>query len=146
MNKVLMKINAHQESADGQEDVMELLTIGNHYNKNGIVYLMYEETELSGMKGCVTALKIDGDVVKLRRYGTQSREMHFEKGKKYWGVYETPIGFVDMEILTNEVDNRLRRDGSSGTVVINYEVSLKGLLEAHNTLEVKVAKIPPKRK
>ena len=141
MNKVLMKINSRQESREGSEDIMELLTEAKHYNKNGVVYLVYEETELSGVSGCVTALKIDGDIVKLRRYGTQGNEMHFEKGKKFWGLYETPIGLVNMEILTNRVKNELIKDGQNGTITIDYEISLKGLLEARNTLEVKVEKV-----
>ena len=141
MNKVFMKINARQQSREGQEDVVELLTEAKHYHKNGVVYLVYEETELSGVSGCVTALKVDGEVVKLRRYGTKGHEMHFEKGKKFWGLYETPVGFVDMEILTNRVKNELKADGREGLLTIDYDISLKGLLEAHNTLEVKVADI-----
>lgn len=139
MNKVLLKINARQHNREGQEDVVELLTEAKHYNKNGVVYLVYEETELSGVNGCVTALKVDGEAVKLRRYGTKGHEMHFEKGKKFHGLYETPVGFVDMEILTNGVKNELKADGREGLITIDYDISLRGLLEAHNTLEVSVA-------
>jgi len=141
MNKVLMMINARQESREGSEDIMELLTEAKHYNKDGVVYLVYEETELSGVSGCVTALKIDVDVVKLRRYGTQGNEMHFEKGKKFTGLYETPLGIFSMEILTNRVKNELLKDGQDGKITIDYEISLKGLLEARNTLEVRVEKV-----
>ena len=141
MNKVLMMINARQESREGSEDIMELLTEAKHYNKDGVVYLVYEETELSGVSGCVTALKIDGDVVKIRRYGTQGNEMHFEKGKKFTGLYETPLGIFSMEILTNRVKNELLKDGQDGKITIDYEISLKGLLEARNTLEVRVEKV-----
>ncbi len=139
MNKVLMKIHARQLSEKGGEDVMELMTEGKHYCKNGVIYLLYEETELSGMKGCVTALKVDGGVIKLRRYGVKTQEMHFEKGKRFDGLYETPMGYFDMEILTTEIENRLVKDGICGRLKIDYDISLKGLMEAHNTLEIKVA-------
>lgn len=139
MTKVLIKIHARQRNKDHDEDMMDLLTEGKHYNKNGVIYLMYEETELSGVQGCVTSLKIDGDVIKLKRYGVKSREMVFERGKRFSGLYETPMGFFEMELLTNRIENDLRNDGSLGTLEIEYDVSLKGLMESHNILEIKVA-------
>lgn len=139
MTKVLIKIHAKQKNKEFDDDVMDLLTEGKHYNKNGVIYLMYEETELSGVKGCVTSLKIDKGVIKLKRYGVKSKEMVFEKGKRFTGLYETPMGFFEMELLTNRIDNNLTDGGSRGTLEIEYDVSLKGLMEAHNILEIKVA-------
>lgn len=143
MNKVILRINACQRGHDGQEDVVELTTEAKHYNKNGVVYLVYEETELSGVAGCVTALKVDSDVVKLRRYGGKAHEMHFEKGKKFSGLYETPVGGIEMEILTGEIKNELEKDGREGRLVIDYDISLKGMIEAHNTLSINVTQARP---
>ncbi len=137
MEKVIMKINARQETREGKEDVMELVTQAKRYDKGGILYLIYEETELSGMPGCVTSLKIDGDVVKLRRYGVKSQEMHFEVGKHFWGIYQTPTGSFDMEILTTKIKSKFDKKAVMGSLLIEYDISLKGLLEAHNSLEVK---------
>lgn len=138
MEKVIMRINAHQETNEGKEDVMELVTQAKRYDKGKVVYLIYEETELSGMPGCVTSIKIDGNVVKLRRYGVKSHEMHFEVGKHFYGVYQTPTGYFDMEILTTKIKSNFAKGGQMGKLLIEYDISLKGFFEAHNSLEVRV--------
>jgi uncharacterized beta-barrel protein YwiB (DUF1934 family) len=64
-------------------------------------------------------------------------EIHFEKGKRYNGFYDTPFGTVEMEVLTNELINTV--DPASGGVVdIDYNISLKGLTEGRSRLKVEV--------
>ena len=145
MDKVLIKIKAQQEVKGGEpEDFMELLTEGKHYNKNGVVYLVYEETELSGIPGCVTSLKLDGETLSLRRYGIVAQELRFQKGQRWLGMYETPLGTMDREITTNDLVADLRYGGAVGSITVDYNVNLKGLVEARNILNIKVAKIPPR--
>ena len=146
MDKVLIKIKARQE-VDGSEpeDFLDLLTSGKHYNKDGVVYLIYEETELSGIPGCVTSLKLDGETLSMRRYGIAAQELRFQKGQKWLGLYETPLGTMDMEIYTNDLVADLKHEGASGTITVDYNLNLKGLVEAHNILDIRVAKIPPRR-
>ena len=146
MDKVLIKIKAQQEVKGGEpEDFMELLTEGKHYNKNGVVYLVYEETELSGIPGCVTSLKLDGETLSLRRYGIVAQELRFQKGQRWLGMYETPLGTMDREITTNDLVADLRYGGAVGSITVDYNINLKGLVEAHNILNIRVAKIPPRR-
>ena len=140
MNKVMLKIDAKQESGQGEEDMMELVTDGTSYFKDGATYLVYEESELSGMDGCVTTLIIKDGTVTLKRYGAASHELQFEQGEKFTGLYETPMGFVDMEILTNKVKNTLNEDATEGKISIEYEISLRGLMEARNKLNIEVMK------
>lgn len=147
MNKVLIKIKAQQEVQGSEpEDFLDLLTAGKHYNKDGVVYLMYEETELSGIPGCVTSLKLDGEVLSMRRYGIAAQELRFEKGQRWLGLYETPLGTMDMEIYTNDLTADLKYGGAVGSITVDYNINLKGLVEAHNILNIRVAKIPPRRK
>ena len=143
MDRVLIKIKARQEVRGSEpEDFLELLTEGKHYNKNGVVYLVYEESELSGIPGCVTSLKLDGDILSLRRYGVAAQELRFEKGRKWLGLYETPLGTMDMEITTNDLVADLKHEGASGSITVDYNINLKGLIEARNILNIKVAKLP----
>ena len=138
MKNIMLKINAKQHRQEEQEDVMELVTDGKYYKKGNSVYLVYEESELSGAEGCITTLVVKDAQVKLRRYGASTQELQFEKGKKFTGLYETPIGFVDMEIVTNNINNTIEEDGSKGRITIDYEISLKGLLEANNHLSIEI--------
>ncbi|MBO4990995.1 MAG: DUF1934 domain-containing protein [Firmicutes bacterium] len=141
MKDIMLKIVGKQVMKDGkgdsEEQVMEFMTEGQLYERNGSTYLMYKETELSGMEGCTTSLKISGDTVRMKRFGQMlpiDTVMEFKKGKRYEGYYETPYGAVEMEILTNNVDNRL----DEGELDIDYAISLKGLTEARSRLNITI--------
>ena len=50
MNKdVVIKIKTSQADLKGESDDMELVTKGEFYTKDGSMYIVYQETELSGM-------------------------------------------------------------------------------------------------
>lgn len=139
MKKVMMKITGKQAS-DGQDDQMEFVTEGEMSERNGVLYLMYEESEISGMPGCKTRLKIKDDYVSMKRLGTKTipagTEMEFAPGKVFTGPYDTPYGSFEMEVVTNKIVNGLTADG--GSVHIDYKMSLKGLVESHNQLSIEL--------
>ena len=132
MKKIMMKITGKQTS-EGQDDQMEFVTEGELYERNGSLYIMYEESEVSGMPGCKTKLKIKGDNVTMKRLGIAGTEMEFAPGRVYTGPYDTPYGSFEMEVATKEVINELTAEGT-GKVQIDYKMSLKGLVESHNLL------------
>ena len=140
MKKIMMKIIGKQAS-DGDTDQMEFVTEGELAERNGALYLIYEESEISGMPGCKTRLKIKGDYVSMKRLGTKTlpagTEMEFEPGKVFTGPYDTPYGSFEMEVVTNSVENTLTAEGT-GSVHIDYKMSLKGLVESHNTLSIEM--------
>ncbi len=146
--ELLLKIKTSQSAKvpDLSTEPVELMTEARRVKKNGVYYIIYEESELSGTPGCITSIKVDGDEVSLRRFGTFAQEMKFKEGKPFFGMYDTPIGMVDMEINTNEVKNELCEDGTKGRLYLDFDVSLKGLLEARNTMEIKIAPLNRKAK
>jgi uncharacterized beta-barrel protein YwiB (DUF1934 family) len=77
----------------------------------------------------------------MRRYGEQigfDTAIDFENGKKWEGYYETPFGPVSMEVLTNEIINRIDPEAGKGSVGIDCSVSLKGLTESRNILRFEI--------
>ena len=64
---VLISIKGVQR-VEGQEEVIELMTVGNLYKKKDSYYLSYEETEATGFGGSKTTLRLeqDGRVTMLR--------------------------------------------------------------------------------
>ena len=145
---LLIKIKTSQSAQipDLSAEPVELMTEAKRVKKNGAYYIIYEESELSGTPGCITSIKIDDDEVRLRRFGTYAQEMRFKEGKPFVGLYDTPIGMVDMTINTHEVKNELCNDGTGGRLFLDFNVSLKGLLEARNTMEIKIAPLKRKEK
>jgi len=49
MKEVMIKIKGRQFSRETGEDEMEFVTEGKLYRRNGAIYLLYDETELSGI-------------------------------------------------------------------------------------------------
>jgi uncharacterized beta-barrel protein YwiB (DUF1934 family) len=140
MKDVRLKIVGKHIYEDVEEDQLELVTEGKLYQRGGKIYLTYDESEFSGMQGCKTRLTLSDNVVRMARHGSAvgiDTEIHFEKGKRYNGFYDTPFGTVEMEVLTNELINTV--DPASGGVVdIDYNISLKGLTEGRSRLKVEV--------
>jgi uncharacterized beta-barrel protein YwiB (DUF1934 family) len=149
MKDILLKIIGNQnDSSDGalahdsgsSESGMEFITVGRFYKRGASVYLVYDESDFSGMEGCTTSLRITGDRIRMKRYGEEipsGTSIEFEKGKRFSGWYETPFGSVEMEVLTDNIDNRITGDGE-GSLDIDYHVSLKGLTESRSRLSIEI--------
>ena len=144
MKDIMLRIIGNQlrglESKAGDETAMEFITEGRFARKGDALYLIYEESELSGVEGYTTSLKVTGGKVRMKRYageGGVQTAVEFEKGRKFTGWYETPFGAIEMEVLTNEIDNQLDPDGA-GKLGIDCSVSLKGLTESRNLLQFEI--------
>ena len=138
MKEVLVKITTNQVNEQGDEDIMEFVTEAKLYKRGEAMYLIYEETELSGVPGCRTRLKCKPDEVQMKRFGEGAgigNEIRFERGKRYSGLYDTPFGAIEMEVLTNKLENNLTEEGG-GNLDIDYSISLKGLIEGRNQLNI----------
>ena len=48
---------------------------------------------------------------------------------------DTPFGPIPLEVLTNYVRSSITEEGGGG-IDIDYEISLKGLMEGRNTLNI----------
>lgn len=140
MKNIMMKIIGTQVTADLEEDQLEFITEGKLYEKGDALYLIYDESEISGMPGCRTRLKLKNGTIKMKRVGENvgiDTEIEFEKGKRYTGYYDTPFGAIEMEVLTNHVENSVTTEGK-GMLDIDYHISLKGLAEGRNKLNIEL--------
>lgn len=138
---VTMKITGTIFSEDEKEENLQLITEGDLYRKGDNLYLIYDEGEMEGFLGCKIRLKVSDGAVKMKRFGENiavDTEISFEKGKRFTGIYDTPVGPVEMEVLTNDIKNSLTFEGL-GDLDIDYVISLKGLFtEARNKLNIQV--------
>ena len=141
MKDIMLKITGRQYEGDEPQEKMEFVTEGKLFERGGATYLVYDESEFSGFPGCKTSLKLKGNHVRMKRTGNDLETgtfMEFESGKRFTSKYETPYGIMDMEILTDRVDNNLSENGT-GNVDIDYHVSLEGALEGRNELRIEVS-------
>jgi len=142
MKDIMLKIVGKQLfGLSEEEEQLEFMTEGKFYEKDDSIYLVYDESEFSGMEGCKTSLKITGDKIQMRRYGESvplDTEIQFEKGKRFTGYYDTPFGAVEMEVLTNDIVNNINKADVKGTLNIDYHISLRGLSEGRNRLDIEI--------
>ena len=141
MKDIMLKIIGKQMTGEREEEQMEFVTEGKYYEKGESVYLIYDESEFSGMEGCTTSLKITGDKIKMKRFGraiSLDTEIEFEQGKRFKGYYDTPYGSVEMEVLTNSVENRIEKCLPKGSLKIDYHISLRGLTEGRSKLDIEI--------
>ena len=137
MKNVILKIKGTQAPTGSDEDNIELITEGKFYDKDNAKYLVYEESQLSGMEGCTTTLKITDNKVEMKRFGKATSQLVFEKGKRYVTNYSTPYGNFRMEILTKKLDLEISEDIKGG-ISLEYQISLQGLSEGTNKLDIEI--------
>ena len=140
MKDITLKIIGRDFSTEDGEDQMEFITEGQLYERNGATYLVYDESEFSGMPGCKTTLKLTENSIRMKRVGQGASfgaDFYFEKGKRFTSNYRTPYGDFSMEVLTNDVVNSLTEEGT-GQILIDYHVSLSGMKEGRHTLNIEV--------
>jgi uncharacterized beta-barrel protein YwiB (DUF1934 family) len=136
MATVIVTVTGIQRDDTGEESRIELVTVGRHYEKNGIHYITYDETEVSGMEGTTTLLKLYGDSVAVVRMGKVEHKQEFRLGEKTYSTYVTPYGSLKMALYTSKLDHSYQAIG--GNVHICYELEIDGQWQSSNELSVNI--------
>lgn len=135
---VLIKINTVQMDFKGNKDNIELTTEGNLYVKNNATYIVYEESEISGMKGTTSRLKITEECVIIKKIGINNSELVFELGKRFKTMYRTPHGSLPMEIVTKKIEINEGNSYKNLEITIEYDLNISGLFEGKNSINIKI--------
>lgn len=137
MEDVIINIKTVQYDNNSKEhDIIELRTEGKYYNEDGTDFLVYEESELSGLLGTTTEIKIKDNHVELNRKGEHESSMSFEKDKRYQSVMSTPMGNIPVEIMTNNISYDIDKDPLSLKLEFEYNISLRGLFQGKNIISI----------
>lgn len=133
--KVVITIKSKQ-TVNNEEENIELVTMGRFYQKENAYYIVYDETEISGMEGTTTTVKIAEEEVNLIRFGTTSTRLNFKKGVRDVSLYGTPYGVLELVVNPYSVD--IDMDESGGEVRLGYGLGTGGLQESMNELYIKI--------
>ncbi|RCX17852.1 uncharacterized beta-barrel protein YwiB (DUF1934 family) [Anaerobacterium chartisolvens] len=121
---VIISVSGTQAIIDQGINHVELVTEGRYYKKADTYYAVYKESEVTGMEGTTTTLKISDRSVTLMRFGTVNTQFIFEQGQKHMSYYDTVNGAFTIGIFTNEVDVSVDDDG--GQIKVDYEIEIDG--------------------
>ncbi len=137
MKEVMLKIKGRQTNVDGEENTIELITEGKFYKKNETYYLVYDESEISGMEGSTTTLKIQDSKISMKRFGSNTSNLVFEKGKRHRTEYDTIYGDMVMEVVTNKMDVNISEIGK-GSIKVAYRLNISDSIESSNHLSIDI--------
>ena len=103
-----------------------------------MVYLSYEESEVTGMEGTTTTFAVGKDHVTLTRTGAIESEMVFEKGKKNISLYNMGFGALTIGVKARRLKNDLGPDG--GRLEISYGIEIEQQAQGLNSFIIDVRK------
>lgn len=132
--KAIISVMSKQKGKS--EEAIEVVTPGDFYKKQDCYYAVYNETEISGMEGTTTTLKIMPEKLSLIRMGTTSAKMEFQNKNRSVTLYNTPYGVLELEIETKSIKVEVNDEG--GEVLINYNMSVSGEKPQNTTLKINI--------
>ncbi|NLP46002.1 MAG: DUF1934 domain-containing protein [Epulopiscium sp.] len=109
------------QGKEPSEDI-QMVIPGQYYQKNDKFYITYKESELTGMEGTTTTIKVEKNAVSILRFGKNNATMIFEMGKKHTSHYDTPHGSFMIAMSTKEMNIDLNQDG--GSIYVKYALEL----------------------
>ncbi|MBN4069768.1 MAG: calycin [Alkaliphilus sp.] len=135
--EIMIKVVGRQKNIEGEENTIELTTEGTVYTKNDNTYIVYKESEISGMEGTTTSLKIeDGRKITMKRYGETTSSLVFENNKINKSDYSTAYGNFEIEILTSLLNVNIKEEKRKSKIEIKYHLVIPGFVESENRLLV----------
>ncbi len=103
------------------DDPIEVISIGHFSERNGKIYLTYDE-EVEGETSPIrTLIKITGDCIEIARKGPINTNMIFKRNERTMTYYDTPYGSLDMSIFASVV----RVDKSEDFVKAHTEYTIQ---------------------
>lgn len=140
-NNFIINISGFQHSfieADSGGDV-EMTTVGDYEYEDGLYYIEYDETEMSGLDDTHTSIEIGADYVSLQRTGSMTSDMLFMEGRKTHSMYNTPYGELLVGIYTHSLD--INACDIACTLTIDYEIELNDKPNGRNVIEISVLEV-----
>ncbi len=140
MKDILLKIVGAHGYDEVEDEPLEFVTEGKIGQEDDGVFLEYEESELSGMEGCITRVNISDSKVTINRKdedGETIGSLVFEKGNRHEGEINTPMGPIKVEILAEEIKNDITYE-KEGKIEVDYFISLEGIGESKSAINMSV--------
>lgn len=135
--RVLITVNSVIDDASGENDKMSFITEGVLSKEDNDFIVSYEESEITGLDGTTTILRVNKDSVTLTRHGNVDSMMLFEVGKTHLSDYDTKYGSVMLGITAKNVDVNFNDKG--GDIKVDYVLEYNRAYGGRNSLYVNVS-------
>jgi len=136
---VLLTIEGQQWNNDEKPQAIRLMTEGRLYRKDPAWYVVYDESEATGMEGTKTTMKVGDDgTVSLIRTSSHGLRLSFAAGSRHITRMETPYGDLDVEIYTSMVQTQISDAG--GYIHLGYSIDFNNRERMNTRLDVEIKK------
>lgn len=140
-DNVIISIKGKQLYGESAPDEMELVTAGSLVrDSRGGYTISYQESELTGLEGTTTVLRVDGGRVTLLREGNINSQMVFEEGRRHLSMYETPYGALSVGVKTRRLRSTVSETG--GDLEIDYAIEIDNQAAGQNLFRMNVKRDP----
>lgn len=135
--KYIISIKGMQEYNNEDENTdVSLTTEADFEQQDGVYFIDYEESEITGLEGTKTSIEIGKNYVSLLRNGSVNTQMLFMKDRKTSSYYNTPYGDLMIGIYTDNLD--INVNGSGGKVNVDYYLDINNSRTSKNNFEIEI--------
>lgn len=110
---------------NNEKQQLEFITEGKLFSKENYYYVTYQESEMTGMEGTTTTVKIKDKEVSLIRHGSVTSNFIFQEGISNTSLYKTEFTIA---ITAKKIDVNMSETG--GVIEMDY---LLELLDGNNS-------------
>lgn len=139
---VQIRVKGTQIYPDGREDKQDFQVIGSFYKRQGDYYIIYKETEATGMTGVSTALRVEKNKLTLNRMGAAEQRQIFERGVLHHSTYVTQFASFYLGALAEEIEIGLTELG--GHITLKYKLFADDQEISQNTLMILIKEDTPR--
>lgn len=118
---VLVQISGMQ--FDVESEAIELMVPGNYYIKNDKHYVLFEEQPETQGPVTKNIVKFDSDFFELTKKGGNNSYLRFDKDKMNSSIYQTPVGPIQLDVLTQELNINETEDEISVNVKYGLDIN-----------------------
>ena len=134
---IMVSVSGIQFEIEPSEPV-ELITMGDYYNKNGKHYILYNESDQEdGLTK--NRIKMTPEKVEVVKSGATNAQMIFEAGKTNLTYYDTMMGSLLMGVTTESIRIQEEENRIRAQVRYSLEVNYSHISDCEITIDVKSA-------
>ena len=132
-----MDININIETTQfnefGEKNIIKTNSNGTLYQKKDHKYIIYKEVEDG--EETTTSVKIEEDMVTIRRFGALNSTLRFKVGHVDISNYLTPQGAFVIENHTKELDIF---EGEDILIHIDYDIKIMDMFTGRNIINIEI--------
>ena len=135
-DKYIISIKGFQEYDGDDNTDVQLTTEADFEKQDGVYFIDYEESEITGLEGTKTLIEIGDNYVSLQRNGSVNTQMLFMKDRKTSTYYNTPYGNMTVGIFTDKLNIDITENG--GSVNVDYYLDINNSTRSKNNFEIEI--------